>query len=117
MKSFKTFIQEELNENEDFRKKVIGDAIRDYAGNQKTLDGVTLDKIIDAFASKKAYGNKSIDELESELGVSIGLVMRLSKKVKEELKLNYSAKSTGGPSQTQRIDRYLKQKHVGPIRR
>jgi hypothetical protein len=110
----------EIHESEDFRKSVIGDAIKRYAddaGNAKEIRGVSVNKIIDAFASKKAYGNKSIDELESELGLPVGIVIKLIAKVKENLKLNYNVKASSGPTQAQRIGSYLKQKHIGPIKR
>ena len=106
-----------IAESEDSRKKVIGDAIKKYAsdaGSAKEIRGVSVDKIIDAFASKKTYGNKAIDELESELGLPVGIVMRLIAKVKENLKLNYNVKATAAPTQAQRIGSYLKQKHIGP---
>jgi hypothetical protein len=106
-----------LAEADDFRKKVIGDAIKKYADGQKEIRGVAVDKIIDAFASKKTYGNKTFDELEDELGMPIGPIMKIAAAVKENLKNNYNVKATGGSSQAQRIDRYLKQKHVGPIKR
>jgi len=128
MKTFKQFIEgidykveiqglpDNLEESEDFRKKVIANAINDYAKGQKDINGVPLNKIIDAFATKKTYGNKAIDQLEAELGLQVGPIMRLITKVKEELKLNYNPKVSGGPSQAQRVDRYLKQKHIGPRR-
>jgi hypothetical protein len=37
--------------------------------------------------------------------------------VKENLKNNYNVKASSSPTQAQRIGSYLKQKHIGPIKR
>lgn len=96
---------------DDFRTKLIHRAVIEYADGKKDIRGVSVDKIAAAFASKKNFGNKSKDDLEDELGLPIGVIIKLVKAIQSELKANMSS-STGSQTQAQRIDRYLKQKWV-----
>lgn len=112
----KKIMTEDVNLEEskldDFRAKLIHRAVTEYADGKKDIRGVSVDKIADAFASKKNFGTKSQDELESALGLPIGVIKGLAKEVQAELKANFSGGSTSGQTQAQRIDRYLKQKWV-----
>ena len=110
MKTFSNYLKEN-KKLDDFRKELIKRAVIEYADGKKDIRGVPIDTIADEFASKKNFGTKSQDELESKLGLPVGIIKGLAKDIQAELKANMSS-STGGQTQAQRIDRYLKQKWV-----
>lgn len=104
----------DLSENskvDDFRMELIRKTIEDAAEGKKDIRGVAVEDIVAAYASKKNFGNNTIDQLGDELGLPDGVIIRLAKAVKEELKANMSS-SNKTQTQAQRIDRYLKQKWV-----
>ena len=108
---FKSSFDMKESKVDEFRTKLIHRAVTEYADGKKDIRGVSLDKIAAAFASKKNFGNKSKDDLEDELGLPIGVIIKLVKAIQSELKANMSG-STKSQTQAQRIDKYLKQKWI-----
>lgn len=103
--------EQNINETAEFRKELIMRAVANYAYGNDNIRGVSVEKIIDEFASKKNYGAKSVSELETSLDLPVGVIKNIAKEVQAELKANYSV-STTSMTQSQRVGRYLKQKHV-----
>jgi hypothetical protein len=101
----------EESNKDNFRETLIRRAIEEYAEGNDSIRGVSVDKIVSTFTTKKNFGSKAQDELESELNLPIGMIKSITKEVQSELKRNMSgAKAT--QTQAQRVDRYLKQKWV-----
>lgn len=98
--------------NDPIHREYISNVVHEYfpKGSEKH------DKIVDHLHKAKNFGTKTSDSLESHAGISTGSAMRVTKAVADELKTNFGTASKP-QTQAKRIGAYLKQKHIGPIKR
>jgi hypothetical protein len=103
--------KEEIQEgyNDPIHRKYISDAVHEYVSKTDEKH----DKIVDHLHKAKNFGNKTSDSLESHAGISTGAAKRITKAVSDHLKANFGSPSKT-QTQSQRVDRYLKQKWVKP---
>ena len=110
MKTFSQFVKNlEEGYNDPVHRKAISDVVHDFIPKSDDKH----DKIVDHLHKAKNYGNKTMDSLESHAGISTGSARRITKAVSDHMKANFGSPNKT-QTQAQRVDRYLKQKWVGP---
>jgi hypothetical protein len=109
MKTFKNFINEGYND--PIHREYISNEVHRFFPK----DDPKHNKIVDHLHKAKNFGRKTFETLETEAGISLGSAMRITKSVADHLKTNFGSPNKT-QTQAQRVDRYLKQKHIGPRR-
>jgi len=120
MKSFKSFIAEgkipsevaARNEQIDI-EAVVRDAVKEFHG----MDDAAIKAITDYMRPKKVF---SLGKMIDDLPYGAGAMKAAIEAVKKAASTAGFGKTGGGSkpqTQAQRIDTYLKQKHIGPIKR
>jgi hypothetical protein len=93
--------------NDPVHRKSISDVVHEYVSK----DDPKHNKIVDHLHKATNYGNKTMDSLESESGISTGSARRITKAVADHMKANFGSPSKT-QTQSQRVGAYLKQKWV-----
>lgn len=71
------------------------------------------DSAIDHLKKQKTFGKKVAEHLMDNHGVSAGKALSITKNISSDIKSRLG-NSSATMTQSQRVDRYLKQKHIGP---
>lgn len=122
MKSFTEFTLGEGNELEDRNKAIdIASVVKKKAEEYKSkATEDELSKIIAYFEKSKTFSLGKMDDMFGSQTVSTGFLKAAIAVVKDAVdSAGYGKKGSvsATQSQAQRIDSYLKQKHIGPIKR